>query len=113
MQLRRRRSGINGLLMIPAEPEEDILIGVATDSPSPEDLILAAEQHQALLHAISILPAPLREILGSRLHQEASVREIAIAVSLSEPAVKARLHRARSRLRQTMGNRSGAFLRLT
>lgn len=108
MQLRRRRSGINGLLTFPSENEESFLIGVATNLPSPEDLILAAEQHHALLQKISVLPAGLRETIGFRLHHEASVRQIAAAAGLSEPAVKSRLLRARSRLRQTMVNRNGA-----
>ncbi|WP_114209897.1 RNA polymerase sigma factor [Acidisarcina polymorpha] len=107
MQLRRRRSGINRLLTFPIESEESFLMDVATDSPSPEDLVSAAEQHHALLHAISVLPASLRGIIGSRFHQEASIREIATAIGLSEPAVKSRLHRARSRLRQTMAKRNG------
>ena len=105
MQLRRRRSGISGLLMFPANPEESFLTDVATGSPSPEDLVSAAEQHRVLRDAISDLPTALREIVASRL-QEASIREIATAASLSEPAVKARLHRARSRLRQTIANRN-------
>jgi len=106
MLLRRRRSGINDLLSFPSELGDNFFIEVATDAPSPEDLLLAAERGHILFHAISKLPPALREVLSCRLQHEASVAEIAVAVSLSEPAVKARLHRARSRLRQTMGNRS-------
>jgi RNA polymerase sigma-70 factor, ECF subfamily len=113
MQLRRKRSGINGLLFISGDFQEDIYCNIVADSPSPEDLVSCAELSEALTQAISCLPPSLREVVGIRRHQDASTREIAASIGLSESAVKARLHRARARLRETMLEQRPRFSNLS
>jgi len=101
-QLRRRRVGINRHLTIAGGLEEDIFRDIVADRPSPEDMASFAELSDALAEAINRLPPSLREVISIRSSQEASMREIAASIGVSEAAVKARLHRARSLIRETL-----------
>jgi len=109
MQLRRRRAGINGHLVMAGEFEEDVFRDVVADLPSPEEMVSFAELSDALAAAINRLPPSLREVIGIRFSQEASMREIAASMGVSEAAVKARLHRARSLIRQTLTDQRPRF----
>jgi RNA polymerase sigma-70 factor (ECF subfamily) len=109
MQLRRRRAGINAHLVMASEYEEDVFRDIVTDLPSPEDMVSFAELSDALAEAINRLPPSLREVIGIRSSQEASMREIAASIGVSEAAVKARLHRARCLIRQTLTQQRPQF----
>ena len=102
MQLRRRRSGGGDRLTTLPEFEEASFDHFVEDSPSPEALLVHAEVTGALARAITLLPPSLREVITIRCYNDASTREIAMVMGLSEAAVKTRLHRARSRLRKSM-----------
>ncbi|WP_158945151.1 RNA polymerase sigma factor [Granulicella sp. S190] len=105
MQLRSRRKGLEGHLIVHKDFEDGLFEDFAADLPSPEDLVVEAERSGALSRAITSLPARLRDVMTVRCYDDASTKEIAILMGLTEPAVKARLHRARARLRRTMLSR--------
>lgn len=107
------RIGINFALMIlrkrRARPE------VSTDSsfesrdelppfevrdpgPNPEQIYDQRQRYRRVLHAICQLEPGLRAAMQIRLTRGSSLKEIAQALQITEAAVKARLHRARTRL---------------
>jgi RNA polymerase sigma factor (sigma-70 family) len=81
------------------QPLEDILDTVADDADSPEDALARQESVRAAVSAfLELAPAQrscviLKDVLGH------SVDEIGPLLDLTVPAVKAALHRGRSRLR--------------
>ena len=66
----------------------------------PEDDLLSGEVQRMLDAAIQRLPQTLRVVFLLRDVQDLSVKETALALNLSETAVKTRLLRARLRLRE-------------
>jgi RNA polymerase sigma-70 factor, ECF subfamily len=109
-QLRRRRQGLDRFFAMSDEFENVSFDHFVEDSPSPEALLVHAEITGALARAITLLPPSLREVITIHCYNDASTRDIAIVMSLSEPAVKTRLHRARSRLRQSMLKQYGEYV---
>lgn len=94
---RRRRGKKNQ----PAEPE-DVLATRPTGEPSPLD---AAEKHQLgalVTQALEALPDEHREVLLLRDVEGMSGQEAAAALGVSIDALKSRLHRARSALRDVL-----------
>jgi RNA polymerase sigma-70 factor (ECF subfamily) len=71
---------------------------------APEQLeeLLAAERSGAVARAVGGLPPLQREALILFEYEELSLEEIAEATGVEVGAVKARLHRARERLRQRL-----------
>jgi RNA polymerase sigma-70 factor (ECF subfamily) len=71
---------------------------------APEQLeeLLAAERSEAVARAVGALPPLQREALILFEYEELSLEEIAEATGVEVGAVKARLHRARERLRQRL-----------
>ena len=74
-----------------------------TDRPAPGDPYGSLAEAEALLAAIGRLPEPLRAAFLLHHVEEVSVAEIALALAIPEGTVKSRLHAARARLRQTLG----------
>lgn len=64
--------------------------------------LVAAESAEALRAAIAALPVPQREALFLFEFEELSLAEAAAQLGLDPNAVKARLHRARERLRREL-----------
>jgi RNA polymerase sigma-70 factor (ECF subfamily) len=70
--------------------------------PSPVDAILSNELAGKLEAAIAKVPAPNRAALLLRDVEGLSTRETAVALELTEAAVKVRLHRARAFVRKEL-----------
>ena len=77
--------------------------GVALDSPGPD---VEAEDRAEVMRvqaAVARLPARLREVLLLRGFEELSQAEAADLLQVSEKTIETRLRRARSRLRDFLG----------
>ncbi len=72
------------------------------DQPTPEESAIQSELRSAIYSAISNLHEPDRTILQMRDLEDMSVLTICNETGLTMPAVKARLHRARQRLRTVL-----------
>ena len=69
---------------------------------------MARKQHSALLEAaIDLLPIGYRTVFMMRDVEEMSVAETAECLGIKEGAVKTRLHRARTALREEVWRRMG------
>lgn len=69
---------------------------------SPEDPVLAAEQHEVIENAIKQLPEPFRDVYLLADVEGLPNSEIGEMLGLSVAAVKSRLHRARMRMRDLL-----------
>jgi RNA polymerase sigma-70 factor (ECF subfamily) len=93
--------------------DESLATQVPSSRPTPEDLAIDGRRSRALKRAMRQLPPPFRAVVFLRDMEGLSTRETAATLGLSEDNVKARLHRARLFLRQTLEDprvpgRSGA-----
>jgi len=75
---------------------------IAVDSRTPEDLALRVEMESAVANAASKLPKSLSEVFTRCSVSGLSIRDTAEALGLTVQATKARLFRARSRLRREL-----------
>ncbi len=93
VRLRRRVVGV----------ADDALLAAAADPrPSAIEELVAAEQRAALVEMIDALPAQTREVVVLYYREGRSARQVAELLGVSEDAVKQRLSRARSRLRDSL-----------
>jgi len=76
--------------------------GPAAPMPTPEESVLREEMHRIIHAAVAELPEPDQTVLRLRDIEQYSAAETAERTGLSVPAVKARLHRARTRLRERL-----------
>lgn len=72
-------------------------------APSPEGVLLAAEERDALLAAVNVLREDDRLVIGCRYFLELSEEETAAALGVRRGTVKSRLSRALERLRTELG----------
>ena len=70
--------------------------------PSVEEQVVAADERAAVLWAVQQLPPRLRDAVSLYYLGEASISEVARMLRIKEGAVKARLFRARERLRPVL-----------
>lgn len=70
----------------------------AVDEATPAAGLLQAERRAALRQLVAALPPTLREVCSLFYLAGCSCREVALALEMSEGAVKVALHRARRRL---------------
>src|SRR5438477_7313916 len=73
----------------------------ATPQPSPERILLAREQLQSILSAVSSLPTQQRSVFLLRFAEEMSMAQIADVLDVIVGTVTARLARAPGKLRET------------
>jgi RNA polymerase sigma factor FliA len=85
--------------------------GLADDSASPLDDVLARRAHEALHSAVEQLPQRERDILSMRYFQGMPSKAIAQAMGLSEARISQLHARATSRLREILGE-SGEEMKL-
>jgi RNA polymerase sigma-70 factor (ECF subfamily) len=72
-------------------------------APERSDVMVAnAERDEAIRTALADLPQDYRDVVEAHYHQDLGLQEIADRFSLSESAVRSRLHRARTRLRSLL-----------
>jgi RNA polymerase sigma-70 factor, ECF subfamily len=95
-QLRRRR-----FLALPLE-NVPFLEWIADLSLGPEESALAGEASDEMQQVLSALPPKYRAVLVLRYWHDLSYEEIAEALHLTPPLVKARLHRARELVARQM-----------
>jgi RNA polymerase sigma-70 factor (ECF subfamily) len=101
-QRRHRARLVEGLTL------EDLgsLPGVQNDD-QPEEEALAAERTAQVQHALADLPEGYRDVVVAHYHQGLGLQEIADQLAMTESAVRSRLHRARSRLRDMLDSAFG------
>lgn len=105
-RVRRRR--------VVSDAEADDLLAAASDPlPGSRDRLLAAEEGRLLAEALGELSDEAREVVTLYYREGRSVRQVADLLGLREEAVKQRLSRARSRLREAMLDRLGPVLQRT
>jgi RNA polymerase sigma-70 factor, ECF subfamily len=102
MKLRKQRRAIRDVsLEEDFQAGEDMLPIEVTDwAPDPEQLYRASELRDILIKALKELRPILRAVFVLRDIEGLSIAETAEALSLSHPAVKARLWRGRLQLRE-------------
>ena len=92
---RRRSTGRRARLAIRAAVE---ISGDA--APSPEDVVVAADESRRLLEALDALPEPARLVLACRYLLDLSEAETAAALRIRRGTVKSRTARALAALRE-------------
>ncbi len=71
-------------------------------APSPQEIAEERDLHRHVLAAVAALPPSEREATLLFYYDQLTVREIAAALGITANAVKARLHKSRRRLRQSL-----------
>lgn len=84
------------------DEDQEVQMELPDPAKGPEELLLAAEDRQALIRALNALPVEYREILTLRAIDDLSYTEIAAVLKLPEGTVKSRLSRARAALRNKL-----------
>lgn len=90
-RLRRRRLRMTSLEDLQEEPQD-------VRSPNPEAAVVQADQRQRVQRMLARLAPKERAAVVLRYWYDLSYAEIGQALSLTESAVKSRLHRARGQL---------------
>ena len=99
MLLRKRRNHPEVCFDLASEPENDVTYLEPEDPCLNPEQVCDQRQRCANIHsAIERLQASLREPLQTRMTHGSSLEEIARSLDITEAAVKARLHRARTKL---------------
>lgn len=88
--------------------EEELPYPLKENAMNPEAVSASSETREVLEQAILTLPPQYRVVVMMRDVEEMSTQETAIALDLSEEAVKVRLHRARAMLRRELFSMVGA-----
>jgi RNA polymerase sigma-70 factor (ECF subfamily) len=96
---RRRLAGRRTALVLRAADEAPS----GDAAPSPEGVLLAAEEREDLLEAVNRLRDDDRLVIGCRYFLELSEQETAAALGVRRGTVKSRLSRALERLRAELG----------
>lgn len=86
------------------------LVDESAAEPDPLDWLLAEEQQALVRRALATLKSQDAEILLLKYTQDWSYRELADHLGLTAPAVEARLHRARGRLRAALARVAPALV---
>lgn len=90
----------------------DLAIEMAADpSPTPSERLLQTEEEVVAADIISALPEESRETLLLYYREGQSSQQVATLLGLSDAAVRKRLSRARSSVREEMLKRFGEFAR--
>jgi RNA polymerase sigma-70 factor (ECF subfamily) len=103
MKLRKRRSSKEVAFDEPQGDDGEVMIREFADwKPNPEEQYERTELEAILMDAVKALPPSFRTVFYLRDVEGLSTEETAELLSLSEGAVKARLFRARLRLREEL-----------
>jgi RNA polymerase sigma-70 factor (ECF subfamily) len=105
MKLRRRLAPVH-LALDETDGQQNLLDGIVSDTrPGPEEAYREREIAETLAHAISRLSPTLRATFKLRHVDGLSIRETADLLGVPAGTVKARLARARVRLREMISKR--------
>ena len=96
--------------VIPLDDEDDPQAFTPATQETPESLLLARADHDAIERALRELPVAYREVILLCDVEEMSYREIAEALAIPIGTVMSRLARARERLRREMGHETPSHL---
>jgi RNA polymerase sigma factor (sigma-70 family) len=83
-------------------PDEYALAEAVDARPDPAAALLDEEERRVLARVIDDLPEETREVVILYYREGSSARQVADLLGLSEDAVKQRLYRARTRMREEM-----------
>ena len=109
MTIRRRRTRSEVSFQQTSEAgEENVSFDVRDTAMNPEEICDLKHRYNAMLNAIERLDSKSRTVMGIRVAQESSMKEIAHTLDVSLATVKARLHRARKRLAQYSSGEKGS-----
>jgi RNA polymerase sigma-70 factor (ECF subfamily) len=109
MILRRRRSRVELSFELPNHTAgESPQIDINDSDPNPEQICDQRQRCAQMFHAIRELEPGLRAPIQLQVTSDCSLKEIAQTLKMSEAAVKARLYRARQRLKMTVYRNRGA-----
>lgn len=89
---------------------DDALAGAIDARPTPADVVLIDEERRVLAEVLDALPDDAREVVILYYREESSARHVAQLLGISEDAVKQRLSRARTKIREEMLHRFGGTL---
>jgi len=87
--------------------DETLMNEIESNTPNPEQQAVATELKNAVENEIAVLPESYRSVLMLREVEGLSTAETAECLGLNEDAVKQRLHRARTMLRDGLFRRAG------
>ena len=103
MKLRKQRRHVQELPLEYQDSDRDTpTVDVVDWSPNPEQQYSNSQLKEILREALEELPEALRLVFVLRDVEGLSIKETATLLDLHEGAVKARLHRARMRLRENL-----------
>ena len=85
-----------------ADWQPDVAEASPDRAPLASDRLITGEERQALVEALDALPDETREVVTLFYREGGSARQVADLLGLSEGAVKKRLERARTALREAV-----------
>lgn len=106
-RLEKQRRHTGGMTLVSEASDEEEISAAAT----PEDRAAAGELGKILEQSIDALPDLYRTVFVLREVEEMSTAEAATHLGLTEEAVRVRLHRARSLLRNSIDDQLGEAAR--
>jgi len=99
--IRRRRTYVEVSFAPPSGSGLDAHeFDIRDSAPNPEEICNLKQRSNTLFSAIERLDSTSRTVIGIRITQEYSMKEIAHTLDVSVATVKAKLHRARKKLAQ-------------
>jgi len=104
------RTGLKAARTVPIDDEDDPQSVSLATAETPESILLAHADHDAIQTALQQLPVSYREVILLCDVEEMSYREIAEALTIPMGTVMSRLARARKSMRQLLAERvRGAY----
>lgn len=96
--------------VVTEEAADELLAAAVDPRPDVVERLVKHEEFGLVIETIESLPNEAREVITLYYREGQSARQVAELLGLSEDAVKKRLSRARSRLRESVLARAGAAL---
>jgi RNA polymerase sigma factor (sigma-70 family) len=104
LDLRRRRSNVISFETAqPGRDREMSVLDVASEEPSPEEMLVGRAEQALVRRALAELPPAFREVIVLREFEELRYQEIAEVTGVPMGTVMSRLARARDQLRERLG----------
>lgn len=97
---KRQKRGFS--VSIDSDEENDSIVQIVSDEPTPEERVEINERQRAVWAAINELPSKYKEIIVYSDMQQLSYDEIAEILKCPKGTVRSRLNRARNALRKKL-----------